>query len=117
MEVYSSPDFEKKIQVISSDRPRILIWKHHSSVSQDPKADGSPLTVADLEANKIICDGLRKLFPAIPIISEESKNADYEERKDWEYFWCDALPTQCLIRSEELIQFIFFSKLENLQVR
>jgi|AntRauTorckE5430_2_1112549.scaffolds.fasta_scaffold80396_1 hypothetical protein len=28
---------------------------------QDPKADGSPLTLADLEANKIICSELKKL--------------------------------------------------------
>ena len=41
MEIYNSPDFAEKIK--------------------DPKSDGSPLTVADLEANKIICDGLKKL--------------------------------------------------------
>jgi hypothetical protein len=29
--------------------------------SQDPKADGSPLTQADLEANAIICTELKKL--------------------------------------------------------
>ena len=37
------------------------------------KADGSPVTNADLEANRIICDGLRALTPNIAIISEENK--------------------------------------------
>jgi len=68
MEIYNAPNFEEKIK--------------------DPKADGSPLTMADLAANDIICSGLRKLYPGIPIISEEIKNADYATRKNWAYFWC-----------------------------
>lgn len=35
------------------------------------KADGSPVTRADLAADKVIVDGLKKLAPAIPIVSEE----------------------------------------------
>ena len=54
----------------------------------DYKDDKSPLTEADLESNKIICDALSKLTPRIPIISEENKVIDYNERKEWEYYWC-----------------------------
>ncbi|KAJ1459565.1 hypothetical protein M885DRAFT_510691 [Pelagophyceae sp. CCMP2097] len=54
----------------------------------DFKADGSPLTNADRQANDIICAALRARYPKIPIMSEENKLAPYEERKDWEYFWC-----------------------------
>lgn len=68
MEIYNGPDFESKIQ--------------------DPKSDGSPLTQADLAANKIICDGLTKLYPSIPIVSEENKAIPYSTRKDWTVFWC-----------------------------
>ena len=39
-------------------------------------------------ANAVICRALKAGYPAIPIISEENVNADYEARKDWEYFWC-----------------------------
>jgi 3'(2'), 5'-bisphosphate nucleotidase len=35
------------------------------------KADGSPVTAADEAAEAIICDGLKRLSPAIPVISEE----------------------------------------------
>lgn len=53
----------------------------------ESKNDDSPLTVADTQANKIICDALRELYPEVPIISEENKQLPYEERKDWEWFW------------------------------
>ena len=37
------------------------------------KEDDSPVTKADLAANRILTDGLKKLFPEIPIVSEEDK--------------------------------------------
>jgi 3'(2'), 5'-bisphosphate nucleotidase len=40
----------------------------------DDKADGSPLTAADLAAHETIIAGLRRLSPDIPIISEENKH-------------------------------------------
>jgi 3'(2'), 5'-bisphosphate nucleotidase len=53
----------------------------------EQKGDNSPLTIADKKANDIICDGLVKLFPNIPIISEENKEVPYEVRKSYDYFW------------------------------
>jgi 3'(2'), 5'-bisphosphate nucleotidase len=35
------------------------------------KADGSPVTHADEAAETVICDGLSRLLPALPIVSEE----------------------------------------------
>jgi 3'(2'), 5'-bisphosphate nucleotidase len=52
------------------------------------KDDKSPLTEADLKANEIICSLLKKLYPNIPIMSEENKQTEYEVRKNWEYYWC-----------------------------
>ncbi len=52
----------------------------------DFKADNSPLTLADKEANKIIEESLRALY-TYPIISEEGKNIPYELRRGWEQFW------------------------------
>ena len=39
----------------------------------DIKDDNTPVTKADLAANKVLNDGLKKLFPEIPIVSEEDK--------------------------------------------
>lgn len=38
----------------------------------DTKADGSPITLADLRANQIVLNGLAKLSPEVPVLSEES---------------------------------------------
>ena len=51
------------------------------------KADASPLTVADLRAHRIIVDGLRRMTPDLPIISEESEPADFEVRRTWDRYW------------------------------
>jgi 3'(2'), 5'-bisphosphate nucleotidase len=51
------------------------------------KSDDSPLTLADETSNNIIISELAKLSPKFPVISEESINALYTERKDYEYFW------------------------------
>ncbi len=38
------------------------------------KADGSPLTAADLAAHEIILAGLRRIAPGVPIVSEENSS-------------------------------------------
>jgi len=37
----------------------------------DGKPDGSPVTDADMVADRVIADGLARLAPAIPVVSEE----------------------------------------------
>ena len=51
------------------------------------KKDNSPLTLADKASNNIICSSLKKLYPDIPILSEEGTTIDYYERKKWNNFW------------------------------
>jgi 3'(2'), 5'-bisphosphate nucleotidase len=51
------------------------------------KADASPLTAADLASHKTIVAGLQALTPDIPILSEESAEIDFAERKTWSRFW------------------------------
>ncbi|WP_428241228.1 3'(2'),5'-bisphosphate nucleotidase CysQ [Gynuella sp.] len=50
------------------------------------KSDESPVTAADLAANDVILEGLTRLTPEIPIMSEESI-IDWEERKSWQRYW------------------------------
>jgi len=64
LEIYNSDNFEVEI-----------------------KSDHSPLTKADKLSHQIIKDGLTKLFPQIPVLSEEGKEIPYEERKEWNKFW------------------------------
>jgi 3'(2'), 5'-bisphosphate nucleotidase len=51
------------------------------------KHDDSPLTLADLESQRIILEGLSELTPDIPVLSEESANAPWAERKSWRELW------------------------------
>ncbi len=51
------------------------------------KDDRSPVTVADEAAHGILVDGLRRLDPATPVISEESAAESYETRRGWRRFW------------------------------
>ena len=56
------------------------------------KADGSPVTAADEAAEAIICAGLQRLAPGVPIVSEEQ--ASREKPKAIErgsYFLVDPL--------------------------
>jgi 3'(2'), 5'-bisphosphate nucleotidase len=52
------------------------------------KEDSSPLTIADQLSHEIIYNSLTKLYPQIPIISEEGKDTPYEVRKNWACYWC-----------------------------
>ena len=51
------------------------------------KEDLSPLTDADRRANAVITSMLESLYPEIPILSEEGKKINYEDRGDWDLFW------------------------------
>ncbi|MCL4128861.1 UNVERIFIED_CONTAM: hypothetical protein GTU68_007646, partial [Idotea baltica] len=63
------------------------IYNNPSLFAVDYKADKSPLTAADKAANEIICSGLMKLTPEIPIISEENKELPFEQRREYSYCW------------------------------
>lgn len=51
------------------------------------KSDSSPLTLADKSSHKLIAERLQKLYPDIPMLSEEGKDTAYEVRKNWQTYW------------------------------
>lgn len=53
----------------------------------DYKDDNSPLTLADKASHVVIDEALNRLYPNIPIISEEGDQLDYEKRKGFDRFW------------------------------
>lgn len=66
----------------------LAIYNSGKSLEVLVKDDHTPLTIADQESNQIITSGLRDLFPAIPVLSEEGSSVPYEVRKAWTYYWC-----------------------------
>ncbi|MHB1300981.1 MAG: 3'(2'),5'-bisphosphate nucleotidase CysQ [Burkholderiales bacterium] len=51
------------------------------------KPDASFLTEADLASHHIISEGLAKITPGWPVLSEESSEISFEQRKDWKIYW------------------------------
>ena len=49
--------------------------EHYGACGSRSKADGSPITIADQAADDIICEGLSRLLPGVPILSEESADS------------------------------------------
>jgi len=68
---------------VKAGKEILKYYKKKTNISY--KIDNSPLTEADLAANRIIIKGLENT--KIPIISEESENVTYEIRKLWKKFW------------------------------
>ncbi|MCB5189820.1 3'(2'),5'-bisphosphate nucleotidase CysQ [Methylobacillus arboreus] len=83
---------------MSADTLQFLIWLAHeagdaimqvyrSDFAVQQKGDHSPLTEADLAAHRIIRDGLKRLSPELPLISEECELAPFTERQQWQRYW------------------------------
>jgi 3'(2'), 5'-bisphosphate nucleotidase len=51
------------------------------------KDDRSPVTLADEAAHRILVEGLRRIDPDTPVVSEEAEAAAYETRIGWSRFW------------------------------
>lgn len=51
----------------------------------DAKADESPVTTADIRADKVITSLLEDT--GLPVLSEEGRSVSYRKRKSWKRFW------------------------------
>jgi 3'(2'), 5'-bisphosphate nucleotidase len=64
----------------------MAIYEHAFEVER--KADASPLTAADLAAHRILVEGLERLTPDIPVLSEEAaEDATWNTRREWRRLW------------------------------
>ncbi len=53
----------------------------------DIKQDRSPVTAADMAAHEVILQGLKQLTPDLPVLSEESSQIPFSERRRWASYW------------------------------
>lgn len=51
------------------------------------KSDRTPVTAADLAAHAVLCEGLARLTPDIPVLSEESAPDEHPQRLAWPRLW------------------------------
>lgn len=64
---------------------RIMEIYENEDFEVDFKGDDSPLTKADLASHHIIMKYLEKTD--IPVLSEEGRDLDFQERKNWSRLW------------------------------
>ncbi|UCG35516.1 MAG: 3'(2'),5'-bisphosphate nucleotidase CysQ [Candidatus Omnitrophota bacterium] len=84
--ISSDLEINKIFKIIKSAAAQIL-EVYNTSFRWEDKEDRSPLTLADKKSHQTILNGLREVYPNIPVFSEEGKDISYEVRKQWEYFW------------------------------
>ena len=82
-----SGKFLKEFINLIKECNKIVLDVYDSDYSIIEKNDGSPLTIADINCNKHICNFLKNNYPEITIISEENKEIEYNKRKNVEYCW------------------------------
>ncbi|MFT3762405.1 MAG: 3'(2'),5'-bisphosphate nucleotidase CysQ [Pseudoxanthomonas sp.] len=51
------------------------------------KSDDTPLTRADMAAHHIIVEGLQRLTPGWPVLSEEASDVPWAVRTEWPTYW------------------------------
>ena len=64
----------------------IMQW-YQGDMGITTKSDDSPLTKADLASHKLINAELTRLWPDIPVLSEESADIPWSTRKNWKQYW------------------------------
>ncbi|KLI99598.1 3'(2'),5'-bisphosphate nucleotidase CysQ [Luteimonas sp. FCS-9] len=73
---------------IAHDAAAAILAVYAQAFEVVAKADASPVTAADLAAHHVIVDGLRRLTPGIPVLSEEATDAvPTAERRAWTRMW------------------------------
>ncbi len=81
-------DIEKIISLSEQAAQAVLMIYRQPSFDVTLKMDKSFLTQADIASHAIICEELQRLYPQIPVISEESTTFhDHEIRKNWHTFF------------------------------
>lgn len=63
------------------------VYHSTNDVAVEVKADNSPLTEADRRSNALILEALQIICPDVPVISEESAQVPYDDRRQWPLFW------------------------------
>lgn len=82
-----SQDLAGAVGALARAAGNAILEIYAGSFAVQHKADASPLTAADLAAQRVLLQGLRRLMPGLPVLSEESAAAPWAERRGWRRYW------------------------------
>jgi 3'(2'), 5'-bisphosphate nucleotidase len=75
------------ILAIARDAAALIARIYEQPFEVDYKAKNDPVTVADRDANALICEALGARFPGMPVVAEESDPATYAGYGNAEAAW------------------------------
>ncbi len=74
------------IESLSVEAGNAILQAREKGIEATDKPDGSPVTEADLAADRIIIEGLDRIAPGIPAVTEETYTAAADHEA--EEYWC-----------------------------
>jgi len=80
-------DLHEAVIAIARDASAAIMAVYAEDFEVQHKADRSALTRADLAAHRIIADGLSRLTPELPLLSEEGASIPWAMRQEWHAYW------------------------------
>lgn len=86
----SQPPFSallQQIAAIARDAGEAILVVYAQDFEVERKQDHSPVTAADLAAQRVITAGLSELEHTLPVISEEARAAPWSQRREWPRYW------------------------------
>lgn len=66
---------------------RTILELYAPDIAVTHKIDETPITAADLAANKIIISHLNTLNPNLPVLTEETCSIPFSTRSEWNTYW------------------------------
>jgi 3'(2'), 5'-bisphosphate nucleotidase len=83
-----SQELREGVIALTRDAAAAILGIYDSDFAVQHKDDDSPLTAADLAAHRCIVDGLARLTPDIPVLSEEcADEVPTALRRQWRRLW------------------------------
>jgi len=80
-------DLLSDVKLLSIQAGEAILAFYQKDFEIKHKSDSTPVTAADMAAHHIIVDGLKKLTPDVPVLSEESAVVDFSIRSLWTHYW------------------------------
>lgn len=83
----AAAELREAVIALAAEAGQAVMTVYAQDFAVEQKADDSPVTAADLLANRIIIAGLQALTPDLPVLSEESAQVGWDVRRHWRRFW------------------------------
>lgn len=77
----------QQVAAIARDAAEAILVVYGEEFEVERKQDHSPVTAADLAAQRVITAGLQTLAEVLPVISEEARTAPWSQRREWNRYW------------------------------